>query len=213
MFLTCPQCTTIFRIDADLTPQDGQTVRCSICHHTWIASPVPLPADQSVAQSATAGSKLPAVTSLSAPRGRMKNMWKLYLVAVMAAGFAGALIINRGMITAYLPFLINGFDAIGLPVKSAVVQLQVTDLQASYAGDTMRLSGGLRNRGMWRTHAADLQVTVRGEDGTILQETVIRPDHDVIDSHAKSSFFVQLAVDAGNEIYVTVTPLSNRVVR
>ena len=66
---------------------------------------------------------------------------------------------------------------------------------------------------MWRTHAADLQVTVRGADGTIMQETVIRPDHDMIDAQAESGFFVQLAVEAGHEAHVTVTPLANRIAR
>jgi len=216
MLLTCPHCTTIFRVDADLIPQDGQTVRCSICHHIWVASPVPPPADQSVALSdagAVAASPLPAVTPLSAARDRLKNLWKPCLVAVLAAGLAGGVIMNRGTITAYLPVLINGFDAIGLPIRPVVAQLQVAGLQASYVGDTMRLSGGLRNRGMWRTHAADLQVTVRGADGTIMQETVIRPDHDMIDAQAESGFFLQLAVEAGREAHVTVTPLANRIAR
>jgi len=208
MLLTCPHCTTIFRVDADLIPQDGQTVRCSICHHIWVASPVPPPADQSVALT-DAG----AVAALSAARDRLKNLWKPCLVAVLAAGLAGGVIMNRGIITAYLPVLINGFDGIGLPIRPAVAQLQVAGLQASYVGDTMRLSGGLRNRGMWRTHAADLQVTVRGADGTIMQETVIRPDHDMIDAQAESGFFVQLAVEAGREAHVTVTPLANRIAR
>ena len=208
MLLTCPHCTTIFRVDADLIPQDGQSVRCSICRHIWVASPVPPHADQSVALS-DAG----AVTPLSAACDRLKNLWKPCLVALLAAGLAGGVIMNRGTITAYLPVLINGFDAIGLPIRPAVAQLQVAGLQASYVGDTMRLSGGLRNRGMWRTHAADLQVTVRGADGTIMQETVIRPDHDMIDAQAESGFFVQLVVEAGREAHVTVTPLVNRIAR
>ena len=208
MLLTCPHCTTIFRVDAGLIPQDGQTVRCSICHHIWVATMVPPPADQSVALS-DAG----AVTPLSVACDRLKNLWKPCLFAVLAAGLAGGVIMNRSTITAYLPVLINGFDAIGLPIRPAVAQLQVAGLQASYVGDTMRLSGGLRNRGMWRTHAADLQVMVRGADGTIMQETVIQPDHDMIDAQAESSFFVQLAVEAGREAHVTVTPLANRISR
>ena len=216
MLLTCPHCTTIFRVGANLIPQDGQTVRCSICHHIWVASPVLPHADQSVALSdsgAVAASLLPAVTSLSAARDRLKNLWKPCLVALLAAGLAGGVIMNRGTITAYLPVLINGFDAIGLPIRPAVAQLHVAGLQASYVGDTMRLSSGLRNRGMWRTHAADLQVTVHGADGTIMQETVIRPDHDMIDAQAESGFFVQLVVEAGREAHVTVTPLANRIAR
>ena len=47
---------------------------------------------------------------------------------------------------------------------------------------------------MRRTYVADLLVTVRGVDGTIVQGTVLRPGDDVIDSQAESRFFVQLAV-------------------
>ena len=216
MLLTCPHCTTIFRVDAYLIPQDGQSVRCSICHHIWIASPVLPSASQPVVQSLdgwVAGSPLRPVTALSVARNRLQHLWKPCLAAVLAASLAGGVIMNRGMITAYLPFLINGFDRIGLSIRPAVAQLQVAGLNASYVGDTMRLSGGLRNIGMWRTHAADLRVTVRGADGTIMQETVIRPDDDVIDSQAESGFFVQLAVEAGREAHVTVTPLANRVYR
>ena len=216
MLLTCPHCTTIFRVDADLIPQDGQTVRCSICHHVWIASPV-LPSanqpDEKSADGGGAGSPGYAVTPLSMARDRLKHLWKLCFAALLAASLASGVIMNRGMITAYLPFLINGFDRIGLSIRPAVAQLQVAGLNASYVGDTMRLSGGLRNIGMWRTHAADLRVTVRGADGVIMQETVIRPDDDVIDAQAESGFFVQLAVEAGREAHVTVTPLANRVYR
>tara|TARA_B100000035_G_scaffold253806_1_gene223234 strand:+ start:514 stop:960 length:447 start_codon:yes stop_codon:yes gene_type:complete len=146
-------------------------------------------------------------------RERLSHLWKPCLAAVFAASFAGGLLMSRDTITAYLPFLINGFDRIGLSIRPAVAQLHVSGLNASYVGDTMRLSGGLRNIGMWRTHAADLRVTVRGVDGTIMQETVIRPDDKVIDPQAKSRFFVQLVVEAGQEVHVTVTPLANRVYR
>ena len=132
---------------------------------------------------------------------------------MLAAGLASGVIMNRGVITAYLPFLINGFDSIGLPIRPAVTQLQVVGLNASYVGDTIRLSGGLRNISMWRTHAADLLVTVRGADGTIMQETVIRPDDDVIVSQTESGFFVQLSVEGGHEAHVVVTPLANRIYR
>lgn len=120
-------------------------------------------------------------------------------MALLAASLASGIIMNRGMVTAYLPFLIRGFDRIGLSIRPAVSQLQVSGLNASYVGDTMRLSDGLWNIGMWRTHAADLQVAVRGADGSIMQEMVIRPDDDVIDSQAESGFFVQLAVEVGHE--------------
>ena len=216
MLLTCPHCTTIFQVDADLISRGGQTLRCSICHHIWIASPVSSSAGQPVLQWAdgeVAGPSICAVTPLSVARDRLKHLLKLCLVTVFAASFASSVIMYRGIITAYLPFLINGFNSIGLSIRPALAQLQVAGLNASYVGDTMRLSGVLRNISMLRTHAADLRVTVRAADGTIMQETVIRPDDDVIYPQAESGFFVQLAVEAGHEVHVTVTPLANRVYR
>ena len=119
----------------------------------------------------------------------------------------------RDTITAYLPCPINVFDRNGLSIRSALAQHQVLELNASYAGDTMRFSGELRNSGMWRTHAADLRVLVRGADGAIIQETSIWPDDQVIYPQAKIAFFVQFAVEARHEAHVTVTPLANRVNR
>ena len=173
-------------------------------------------ASQPVFQSADGGvdgSNLRPVTAPSVALVRLKHLWKPCLAALLAASLASGVIMNRGMVTAYLPSLIKGFDRIGLSIRPAVAQLHVTGPNANYVGDTIRLSGWLRNIGMWRTHAADLQVTMRDADGTVMQETMIRPDDDVIDSHAESGFFVQLAVEVGHEAQVTVTPLTNRIYR
>ena len=61
------------------------------------------------------------------------------------ASRASGVIMNRGMITAYLPFLISGFDRIGLSMRPAVNQLQVARLNASYIADKKHLFGESRN--------------------------------------------------------------------
>ena len=152
-------------------------------------------------------------TDLSVAQNRLKSLWKPFFAVLLAAALLSSVILHRGSITAYAPFLINGFNAIGLTIRPALSQLQVVRLNASYTGDTMRLSGGLRNIGMWRNHAADLRVTVRGADGAVLHEITLSPDHDIINAKAESSFFVQLAFAGDTEMQVTVTPLANRVYR
>ena len=132
-------------------------------------------------------------------QNRLKSLRKPFFATLPAAALLSSLIIHRGSITAYAPFLINGFNAVGL--------------NASYTGDTMRLSGGLRNIGMWRNHAADLRVTVRGADGAVLHEITLSPDHDIINAKAESGFFLQLAFAGDTEMQVTVTLLANRVYR
>ena len=66
-------------------------------------------------------------------------------VAVRVASRASGVIMNWGMIVAYLPFLISGFDRIGLPMRTPVTQLLVARLNASYIVDTKHLFGELRN--------------------------------------------------------------------
>ena len=214
MLLTCPHCATIFRVDGKLISMQGQSVRCSMCHHIWTATPIStlisIPVSASI--SALSPVSTPA-TDLSVAQNRLKSLWKPFFAALLAAALLSSVIIHRGSITAYAPFLINGFNAVGLTIRPALSQLQVVGLNASYTGDTMRLSGGLRNIGMWRNHAADLRVTVRGADGAVLHEITLSPDHDIINAKAESGFFVQLAFAGDTEMQVTVTPLANRVYR
>ena len=66
-------------------------------------------------------------------------------MVVLAASRAIGVIMNRGMITAYLPFLNRGFDCIGLSMRPAVTQLQLARLNASSIADTKHLFGELRN--------------------------------------------------------------------
>ena len=208
MLLTCPHCATIFRVDGKLISMQGQRVRCSMCHHIWTATPIStlisIPVSTSVSTPAT---------DLSMAQNRLKSLWKPCFAALLVAVLLSSVIIHRGSITAYAPFLINGFNTVGLTIRPALAQLKVVGLNASYTGDTMRLSGGLRNIGMWRNHAADMRVTVRGADGAVLHEITLSPDHDIINAKAESGFFVQLALAANSEVQVTVTPLANRVYR
>ena len=55
---------------------------------------------------------------------------------------------NRGMITAYLRFLISGFDHIGSPLRPALIQLKIARLNASYVADTIHLFGEFSNIGI-----------------------------------------------------------------
>ena len=76
---------------------------------------------------------------------QLKHLFKSCLVAVLAASRTCGVIMNRGMITVYLPFLISGFDRIGLSMRPTVTQLQVARLNASYIADKKHLFRELRN--------------------------------------------------------------------
>lgn len=189
MLLTCPNCDTVFRVDGDRIGEAGQAVRCSVCAHVWQAEPPMLapgaePGEMATALRTVAGSFL--------------------VIAILLVGSVG-LVTERATITAYAPGLIGVFDSIGLSVRPDTERLRIVDLQADYAGDTMRLRGKLQNDAAFFAHAPLLEVTVMSETGDALANRVIRADDDIIRPSATSSFFTQLVFEASREPTVTVT--------
>ena len=198
MLLTCPNCETIFRVASHNLKPTGQSVRCSVCTHVWQAQPgkdtvTPEPNDM---QEAIKALRLPVLVLV------------IFMVGVASIAF------NRGLITAYMPSLIGAFDVVGLTVRPDLNKLKVTNLSADYSGDNLRLSGALTNVSGWRTHAADLRVTVTSKDGVIMNEVILTPEHKVIDALGATRFFVQLDVEdsaSAQEANIVVIPLDNRI--
>lgn len=189
MLLTCPNCDTVFRVDGDRIGETGQAVRCSVCAHVWQAEPPMLAPEAEPGEMATA----------------LRTVAGSFLViAILLVGSVG-LVTERATITAYAPGLIGVFDSIGLSVRPDTERLRIVDLQADYAGDTMRLRGKLQNDAAFFAHAPLLEVTVMSETGDALANRVIRADDDIIRPSATSSFFTQLVFEASREPTVTVT--------
>ena len=161
----------------------GQMMRCSMCHHIWTVTPISTSLSTPVSKPAT---------DPSTAQNRLKSLWKIFFLVLLAAALLSSAIIQRGSITAYAPFLINGLNAVFLTIWPALSQLQLVGLNASYTSDTMRLSGGLRNIGRWRNHAADIRVTVRGVDGAVLHEITLSPKYDIINAKVESGFLCSL---------------------
>ena len=189
MLLTCPNCDTVFLVDGDRIGETGQAVRCSVSAHVWQAEPPMLAPEAEPGEMATA----------------LRTVAGSFLViAILLVGSVG-LVTERATITAYAPGLIGVFDSIGLSVRPDTERLRIVDLQADYAGDTMRLRGKLQNDAAFFAHAPLLEVTVMSETGDALANRVIRADDDIIRPSATSSFFTQLVFEASREPTVTVT--------
>lgn len=189
MLLTCPNCDTVFRVDGDRIGDAGQAVRCSVCAHVWQAeapmlAPEAEPGEMASALRTVAGSFL--------------------VILVVLAGMVG-LVVERATITAYAPSLVGLFESVGLSVHPDTDRLRIVDLEADYAGDTMRLRGKLRNDAAFFAHAPLLEVTVTSEGGTALANQIIRTDDVIIRPSATSSFFTQIVFEASREPTVTVT--------
>ena len=147
MLLTCPNCDTVFRVDGDKIGEAGQAVRCSVCAHVWQAEPPMLAPEAEPGEMASA----------------LRTVAGSFLVMLVILGGTVGLVVERATITAYAPGLIGVFDSIGLSVRPDTDRLRIVDLQADYAGDTMRLRGKLRNDAAFFAHAPLLEVTVMSE--------------------------------------------------
>ena len=189
MLLTCPNCDTVFRVDGDRIGETGQAVRCSVCAHVWQAEPPMLAPEAEPGEMATA----------------LRTVAGSFLAIVFLLVGSVGLVTERATITAYAPGLIGVFDSIGLSVRPDTERLRIVDLQADYAGDTMRLRGKLQNDAAFFAHAPLLEVTVMSETGDALANRVIRADDDIIRPSTTSSFFTQLVFEASREPTVTVT--------
>ena len=177
MLLTCPNCETVFRIDSERISDGGQPVRCSVCAHVWQAEPPML------VPEADPGEMRSAVGAVLTP----------LIILVMVLGIAIGAVTQRATITAYFPGLIGVFDKAGLAVQPQTDKLQIVDLKADYAGDTLRLRGKLMNRSAVYAHAPSLEVTILSASGDPLGSHVIQPDDRVIRPAMASEFFTPVS--------------------
>jgi len=68
MILSCPNCASRFRVDADKLGMRGRKVRCAKCGHTWHASPDDGEAEEPLAgEAAEASASSPAAEQAESP--------------------------------------------------------------------------------------------------------------------------------------------------
>tara|TARA_E500000178_G_scaffold304505_1_gene315343 strand:- start:3745 stop:4347 length:603 start_codon:yes stop_codon:yes gene_type:complete len=197
MLLTCPNCETVFRIDSDRIGPQGQSVRCSVCAHVWQADPPMLMPE------AEAGEMRNALGAVLTP----------FIILVLILGIGIGAVQERSTITAYAPGLIPVYDRLGMAVRPQIDKLQIIDLDADYAGDTLRLRGRLMNQAAVYVHAPALEVTVLSAGGEALVTEIIQPDDAIIRPAHATAFFAQLVMEEGREPTVTVTMRSDAVIR
>lgn len=194
MLLTCENCETIFRIESAMVRTPGQKVRCSVCKHVWAPE---IAADE----SAEAPVIKEAISLLRLP----------VVICAIVILLGSLLSYNRGLITAYLPVTITLFDTSGLVIRPDLEKLEIRDLKANYAGDTLRLSGLLANKSAFRTHAAPMRLTINDDDGVVLFTQVIQPNEAFIEGGDTSDFFLQVTIENTKQAEISISPLAVRI--
>ncbi len=194
MLLTCENCETIFRVESAHLKTEGQKVRCSVCKHVWAPQLVnEADKDVPVIKDALGVLRLPVV-----------------ICAAIVVLFS-LISFNRGLITSYVPATIGLFDTSGLVIRPDLAKLEVRDLKANYAGDTLRISGLLANKSGFRTHGAPMRLTINDDDGVVLYTEIIHPADAFIEGNGTTDFFIQLTIEDTSQAEISVTPLAIRL--
>ena len=196
MLLTCEKCETIFRIEETMLTDEQQRVRCSVCAHVWEPPRnKPIVSDNELITETASRLRVPTILLLT--------------IMLVSTG----LYMFRGLVTAQVPELIAPFEFLGVDVGPDISSLLVQNLKADYQGNLLRIRGSVINTASFRAHAAPLQVTVIGEDKTMLATQRILPDDRFIDAGGMTEFFLQVEVENAAAADVRVVPVAERLQR
>ena len=196
MLLTCEKCETIFRIEETMLTDEQQRVRCSVCAHVWEPPRnKPIISDNELITETASRLRVPTILLLT--------------IMLVSTG----LYMFRGLVTAQVPKLIAPFEFLGVDVGPDISSLSVQNLKADYQGNLLRIRGSVINTASFRAHAAPLQVTVIGEDKTMLATQRILPDDRFIDAGVMTEFFLQVEVENAAAADVRVVPVAERLQR
>ena len=196
MLLTCEKCETIFRIEETMLTDEQQRVRCSVCAHVWEPPRnKPIVSDNELITETASRLRVPTILLLT--------------IMLVSTG----LYMFRGFVTAQVPELIAPFEFLGVDVGPDISSLSVQNLKADYQGNLLRIRGSVINTASFRAHAAPLQVTVIGEDKTMLATQRILPDDRFIDAGGMTEFFLQVEVENAAASDVRVVPVAERLRR
>jgi predicted Zn finger-like uncharacterized protein len=196
MLLTCEKCETIFRIEETMLTDEQQRVRCSVCAHVWEPPRnKPIVSDNELITETASRLRVPTILLLT--------------IMLVSTG----LYMFRGLVTAQVPELIAPFEFLGVDVSPDISSLSVQNLKADYQGNLLRIRGSVINTASFRAHAAPLQVTVIGEDKTMLARKRILPDDRFIDAGGMTEFFLQVEVENAAAADVRVVPVAERLRR
>ena len=196
MLLTCEKCETIFRIEETMLTDEQQRVRCSVCAHVWEPPRnKPIVSDNELITETASRLRVPTILLLT--------------ILLVSTG----LYMFRGLVTAHVPELIAPFEFLGVDVGPDISSLSVQNLKADYQGNLLRIRGSVINTASFRAHAAPLQVTIIGEDKTMLATQRILPDDRFIDAGGMTEFFLQVEVENAAAADVRVVPVAERLRR
>lgn len=126
MILTCPACSTRYRLDPSRLGGDGRRVRCAKCAHTWFQKPLEEVAKPAEPAPLAAGPRpVPEGSELPAPGRRRRARavgWAMFAIIVLALAVGG--VIARTEIVNAWPPAARLYQLVGLTVADLGLELR-----------------------------------------------------------------------------------------
>jgi len=227
MILTCPACSTRYRIDdAAMADPAGRELRCAKCGHQWRYVPAPAAAEPVAGASRPLG-PTPGLTSVpplvgpaalespAAPtptpmprpaprRGSRAAIGCLLLIVLIAVAIA-ALAMARERIIAAWPAAARIYSAVGLRPEPLGAGLEIGKVAPSRNGDTLVVEGEVTNTSGGSRVVPRLRIALRDTGGKELTSKVIDPPTPNLAAGATARFRTEFArpSDAATGVAVT----------
>jgi predicted Zn finger-like uncharacterized protein len=172
MVITCPNCSTRFKIDPAAIGEKGRMVRCSACKHRWFVEPPPA--------ATPLGSVLPQVVTAPAmgplapppPRPRRAPVSTLWLTLVVGILLAAAIVVGRDRVASLVPATVPWFAAIGLPAAVAAdLEIVVLGQAQETQGDkpVLVIKGEVMNTAQGRRDVPRLRISLLDDKQAVLR--------------------------------------------
>jgi predicted Zn finger-like uncharacterized protein len=223
MIISCPSCSTRFRVEATVL---RRLVRCANCGHTWRhvtqAAP-PLRAEpkaapplrtEPAAPTAAAAPDLPPldaearvpVPPVAEPRRSHAGAIAAVVILLMiAAGAVLAAVVERQAIVARYPSAAPLFATLGLPVERSAAALKIDKIKPMRTAEGLIIEGEVSNAGKAAHELPRLRVALQDAADKEVQFKIIPPPKIRLEpgevAHFKTPF--EHPADAAKNVVVT----------
>lgn len=197
MILTCPQCDTRYHVDPDSLGPSGRRVRCSSCHHRWLAQPPPdTPKVLELAADAANGPRArPGAAVAAKTRNRGSASLVAWLGGVLVVLILASAIIGRNEIVSGFPASATIYQKLGLPV-TVELGLQFEDVGSERVEEggvsVLVVEGAIINLSGQERPVPPIQVTLLDAERRPLQHELFEAEVATLDDGGRASFTARL---------------------
>lgn len=198
MILTCPQCATRYHVDPASLGSTGRRVRCSSCHHRWVAEPppdAPKVVELDTPASSPGPRPRPGAVAGSNGRGRGSASLVAWLVGLLVVLILASAVIGRNEIVSGFPASAAIYQKLGLPV-TVQLGLQFEDVASRRLDEggvvVLVVQGAIVNLSGQGRPVPPIRITLLDAEQRPLQHELFEAESQQLDDGARTGFAARL---------------------